>query len=551
MCVPAWDSDAVFSALLGGPGAYAIEPVGRYVWGGHYEPDSLIWRSRWSTETGIVECREALAFPGDPRLAVVLRRVIAVDGDAEVEVRFDARAGFGQHQLVDLRNENGIWTARTGPIHLRYVGAAQAQRTRGGGLAFRLQVPAGQHHDFVLELAEGRLPSRPVVPSTAWESTERAWRECVPTLDESLAAGDAQRAYAVLRGLTSASGGMAASATASLPERADEGRDYDYRYAWIRDQCLTGQAIAAAGPYPLLDDAVRFVSGRILDDGPQLAPAYTVAGGPIPGQRSLGLPGYPGGRDLVGNRARAQFQLDAFGESLLLLAAAARHERLDKDGWRAAGIAAGAVADRWREHEAGIWELDPQYWTESRLICVAGLRAISRAGHSSSETESWESLAKTILADTSRRCTHRSGRWQRTPTDERPDAALLLPIIHSTSPGDSDPHTQPTIHAIRDELGVDNFMYRFRHSAGRLGEDEGAFLLCGFLMALTEHRFGDEASALRWFERNRAACGSPGLFAEEYDVIQRQLRGNLPQAFVHALLLEASVRLAGPGGHRE
>lgn len=65
-------------------------------------------------------------------------------------------------------------------------------------------------------------------------------------------------------------------------------------------------------------------------------------------------------------------------------------------------------------------------------------------------------------------------------------------------------------------------------------------------MALATHQLGQEVEAARWFERNRAACGPPGLFSEEYDVEQRQLRGNLPQAFLHALLLESSRRLAQP-----
>ena len=71
-------------------------------------------------------------------------------------------------------------------------------------------------------------------------------------------------------------------------------------------------------------------------------------------------------------------------------------------------------------------------------------------------------------------------------------------------------------------------------------------MLCGFLMALAAHQQGDTLAAMRWFERNRAACGPPGLFSEEYDVTQRQLRGNLPQAFTHALMLEAASRLASP-----
>jgi GH15 family glucan-1,4-alpha-glucosidase len=63
---------------------------------------------------------------------------------------------------------------------------------------------------------------------------------------------------------------------------------------------------------------------------------------------------------------------------------------------------------------------------------------------------------------------------------------------------------------------------------------------------MAAHQQGDTVGAVRYFERNRAACGPPGLFSEEYDVRQRQLRGNLPQAFVHALMLESSLRLAAP-----
>jgi GH15 family glucan-1,4-alpha-glucosidase len=91
-------------------------------------------------------------------------------------------------------------------------------------------------------------------------------------------------------------------------------------------------------------------------------------------------------------------------------------------------------------------------------------------------------------------------------------------------------------------------VYRFRPDQRPLGEAEGAFLLCGFMMALADHQQGNHLAAVRWFERNRTACGPPGLFTEEFDVGQRQLRGNLPQAFVHALLLETAHRLAGHCG---
>ena len=94
MCFPRWDSDAIFSALLGGPGAYAITPEDRCVWGGYYDPGSLIWNSRWITGDAIIECREALALPSRPDRAVILRRVIARHGRARVHVTLDPRAAL-------------------------------------------------------------------------------------------------------------------------------------------------------------------------------------------------------------------------------------------------------------------------------------------------------------------------------------------------------------------------------------------------------------------------------------------------------------------------
>ena len=548
MCVPRWDSDAIFSSLIGGHGSYAITPRGRFVWGGHYEDGTLIWHSRWVTETGIIECREALAFPAEPGRAVVLRRVVAVDGDAHVRVVLDPRAGFGHHGLRSLTREDGIWTGRTGSLRVRWLGADDARPSAGSGapaLTMDLMLKAGEHHDFVLELSEGPLPEELIVPDAAWEATASAWRAAVPELSETITPRDSRHAYAVLRGLTSTGGGMVAAATMSLPERAKQGRNYDYRYVWIRDQCFTGEAVAAAGPYPLLDDAVRFVSERLLEDGPNLKPAYTTLGGPVPGQRMLKLPGYPGGSDIAGNHVNVQFQLDALGESLLLFSAAARHGHLDADGWRAAEAAVDAIAVRWQDAEAGIWELDDRNWTESRLICVAGLRAISKQGAPRGRIGDWLALAEGILAETAATSTHSSGRWQRAPDDERNDSALLLPPIRG-GVAEDDPRTLATLHNLEEELGVDSYLYRFRQDAGPLEDAEGAFLLCGFTMALALHQQGREVEATRWFERNRAACGPPGLYSEEFDVTQRQLRGNLPQAFVHALMLECSARLAKP-----
>jgi hypothetical protein len=550
LCAPRWDCDAVFSTLIGGEGVYAVTPAHTFVWGGYYEEGTLIWRSRWITVSGLTECRDALAFPGDRDRIVLLRRIIARDCPAEVEVVLDLRAGFGKHGLRSVkRDDHGAWTGRAGDLHVRWSGEVSGARVRRAGgasvLAMNLTVPAGQSRDLLLEVSADPLRDVPGEPDELWRATEDRWAEAVPPLDDVVAPRDARQAQVVLRGLTSSGGGMVAAATTSLPERAEQGRNYDYRYAWIRDQVYAGRAAAAAGAFSLLDDAVAFISARLHEDGPKLVPAYTADGGRVPDQRDLDLPGYPGGYDLVGNWVNKQFQLDALGESLLLLAAAGSRDRLDSGSTKAAEIAADAIARRWQEPDAGIWEIDNQAWTHSRLICAAGLRRAARHCTTEPQASEWSALADSIVADTAEHAMHPTGRWQRSPGDPGLDAALLMPAIRGAVPAD-DPRAAETLRAYLAELTQDGYAYRFRHDERPLGEAEGAFLLCGFVVTLALHQQGQEVEAARWFERNRAACGSPGLYAEEYDVAERQLRGNLPQGFVHAMVLECAARLAAP-----
>jgi GH15 family glucan-1,4-alpha-glucosidase len=542
-CFPQWHSDACFASLIGGRGLYSITPTQRFVWGGYYEL-GLIWHSRWITNDGIVECQEALALPATTRRAVILRRIVAVQGPAQVQVVLDLRAQYGAQAAKRLRHsDDGTWRAELPGAHMTLTGAACAAPRSAGHrerfLAMELSLSEGETHDLVLVL-DTDVDGDPAPDADgAWTATRAAWAERLPELPDVRAQRDARHAYAVMQGLTSGAGGMVAAATMSLPERAGEGRNYDYRYVWIRDQCFAGQAVAAAGPEPLMDAAVGLVTARLLDDGPALRPAYTVTGETVPDESTLDLPGYPGGADKVGNWVNRQYQLDAFGEALLLLASAADHDHLNAEHWRAADVAVRAIQERWQEPDAGVWELEPDAWTHSRLICAAGLRRIA-AHQPSDRSAPWLSLADAIVADTADHALHRSGRWQRSPTDERVDAALLLAGLRGAVPAD-DPRTIATLEAVGRDLVQDGFCYRFRADDRPLGDSEGAFLMCGFVMSLALAQQGDPVLASAWFDRNRTACGAPGLLTEEYDVLQRQLRGNLPQAFVHALLLECAA----------
>lgn len=544
MCFPSWESEAVFSGLLGGRGGYVVRPDDEWqVWGGYYEKRSLIWRSRWVTRNSVVECREALARPAGRNRAVLLRQMRAIQGPARIHAHLDVHAEFGARRMTGVRLDGDVWTARSGPVRLRWHGAEGAAES-DGGLSVEFKLMEGQLHDFVLELTTGPPEDQLLDARELWAATVADWHESVPSCEDTLAPRDAQLAYAVLTGLTSASGGMVAAATTSLPEHMGDIRNYDYRYAWIRDQCYAALAVAEhGGRLALLDSGVGFVTDRLLDDRDQLRPAYTAAGAPVPGPQARDdLPGYPGSNVMVGNRAANQFQLDVFGEALQLFAAAAAADRLPKEAERAVRIAVDAIGRHHARPDAGVWETEPRMWTHSKLACVAGLRSAAATMASPAETGEWLALAESLLADTTRTSISPAGHWQRAPDDERIDASLLIPPVRGALPPD-DPRTAATLRAVQEQLVDDGFVYRYQVDQRPLGHAEGAFMLCGFLLALAEHHQGQYIRASSRFERIRSGCSTTGLFTEEYDIRQRQLRGNLPQAFVHALLLETATRL--------
>ncbi|WP_458688789.1 glycoside hydrolase family 15 protein [Nocardia tengchongensis] len=268
-------------------------------------------------------------------------------------------------------------------------------------------------------------------------------------------------------------------------------------------------------------------------------PAYTLRGEAVPRERDVDLPGCPGGTAVVGNRVRDQFQLDIFGEALLVFAAAARHDRLPAEYRPAIGMAVEAIATHRDRRDAGIWEIDDEHWAHSGLICAAGLPAVAALPGAGADSGYCTAVADALVSRVATTSVHSTGRWQRSPQHPEVDAALLLPIIRGALPR-GDPRDRATVSAIARELSSEYYVYRYRDAERPLGGNEGAFLLCGFAMAIATADLELPVVAARYFERNRAACGTPGLFAEEFDVEQRQLRGNLPQAFVHALLLEAS-----------
>lgn len=504
LCVPRWHDEPVFSSLTGGQGQYIITPTDTWrVWGGAYEPGSLIWQGKWVTQNAVIECENLLAYPATVDVVVISRRIRAISGVAKVSVYLHPASGFTGNTLCQAQlDDDGIWHGQVDDLYLRWQGAEHAVQADDGGLQFEVELAEGQEQLLTLELSRKPLPKQPVTPEEVPASTRWSWQRTVANIPRPDKSDDIRQSYAVLTGMTSQDHGMVAAATTSLPEREHAHRDYDYRYSWIRDQCYVGQAVAKLGPNPLLDAALRFITDRILEDGEELKPAYRVDGGAVPQQ----------------------------------------HDILDASCWQAVRLCRDIIENHWQQPDAGIWELHDAYWTHSRLSCVAGLRSITMQ-MDSGEAASFEALADTIMAEISTSCVREDGAWAQRSDAYGPDAALLLPLVRGAT-GMDDPRASATLRAIRNELNKDGHIYRFQHGAKPLGQAEGSFTACGFMMALAMAKHDELLPALHFYERARLSSTSSGLFTEEFDVASHQLRGNLPQAFVHALFIEAAMQLA-------
>ena len=339
-------------------------------------------------------------------------------------------------------------------LHVRWHGAPEGLPRRGRAGALTLDVPEGEHHDLVLEISDVPLPRAPVDAEQAWAATEEAWSRAAPPLSDSLAPGDVAHSWAVLRGLTSRADGMVAAATMALPEQAERGAT-----TTTATRGSGTSATPARRPrWPALTScstAFRFVSSRLLADGPHLKPAYTVQGGGCRTRR-LDLPGYPGGtvRWQPGQRA-VPARLARRG------AAPARHRGPARPHRRRAQRRAARRTSRHRAlagADAGIWELGTAVDALAAHV-RAGLRATPRRGPGTRRRTG--PTSRTDPRD-QRELPAPVGPLAAAADDERVDASLLVPAVRGAV-------ARPTTRAPRTvrrrarRARRDGYVYRFRH----------------------------------------------------------------------------------------
>lgn len=570
LCLPRFDSASCFSALLADEGRsrWLIGPDGEYAVSRRYLPGTNVLETTFTTSTGEVRLTDLM--PAGDRRADLVRRLTGVRGTVllrhELVIRFDyGRVRPWVHRAET--DEGEVIVAVAGPDKLVLAGPRMPRAT-GSSHQDRFTVAAGESLDFTLTwVPSHREVPAPVEVDSALKNTverHRAWLADSPGTGPFAAAVD--RSMLTLLALTHEdTGGIVAAPTTSLPEDPGGVRNWDYRYSWLRDAALTVEAMISTGvpgearperALPWRDWLLRAIAG----DPEDLQIMYTVDGSRHLPEIELGhLEGYAGSRPVrIGNGAVGQRQGDVVGEVLTALGAARDLGLAEsRDSWSLQRSLTNGLIDTWHLPDHGIWEIRGplRNFTHSRVMMWAAfdrmIGGVERHGLGG-PVELWREIRDEIRADIETNYFDPArGTFTQYDGTAEVDAALLLMPVVGFLPGD-DPRVLGTIAAIETDLLRDGLLLRYRTETDvdGLPGDEHPFLACSFWLVSAYALAGRHDDALRLMTELVALGNDVGLFSEEYDVGNRRMVGNFPQAFTHLTLIQAARTLEWVGTSR-
>lgn len=534
-----------------------------------YREDSMVLETTYRTSSGTVRVVDCLAIeevPTGDRAAVpdvLLRLVSGIDGRVDMRMVFKPRFDYG-NITPWIRSVDGVIEAVGGPDALDlHAGVDVSIDTDSHEAVAEWSVESGEEFSFVaVHHWSHAHPGRDGVAGRCQdliERTDRHWREWAAICSyDGRWKTLVRRSLLTLKALTySPTGGIAAAATTSLPERLGGERNWDYRFCWLRDATFMLETLLEHG-YRSEAKAWRdWLLRAVAGEPDQLQIMYGLRGERRIDELELDwLSGYEESRPVrVGNGAAKQFQLDVYGEVLDSFHSA-RRAGVDggEKGWELQRQLVDFVCEKWREPDEGIWEVrsGPEHFVHSKVMAWAavdrGISAVERFGLEG-PLERWQHTRAAIRAEIMEKGVHAErGCFTRTYDDASMDAALLtLPLVGFIDA--KDPTMRRTIETVREELMDDGLLLRYRTDevSDGLPAGEGHFLLCSFWLVDCLVLLGQRHEAEALFKKLIALRNDVGLLSEQYDPHEKRLLGNFPQVFSHVALVTSAMALETDG----
>jgi GH15 family glucan-1,4-alpha-glucosidase len=545
-CAPHMDSKPLFNRLHDADGGrFSISPVKPFRIERSYRKNSNVLETVFITESGSARVTESLNSGVAGRLpwCELARRIEGLAGSVEFEIVLAPICARGELRRVD--HPNGT---------IRYIGDLTTTFCHGDGVhlvedtnektVVRCTARRGERSCFALLVADQAPLAIPALSDIdkRIDLSDAEWRRWAEQLTyEGPYCDDLIRCALSLNFLLFArTGAIAAAATSGLPERIGGDKNYDYRYAWIRDAAYTIKALLRAGALEEPIAAFGWLVRTLNHDGPDLGIVYTLQGEPVPGEEIVDVPGYRGSRPVrTGNRARGQVQLSCYGDILETAALFAHYGHvLDPAASGLLTRLADRCAERWREKDSSIWELEEeQHYTFSKIGCWLALRqaaSLASNGHINGDGERWQRESDLIREWIDQNCwSEKKQAYTMYAGSEDLDAALLLTTRFGF---EHDQRLLKTRSAIERELAVGALVYRYSRAKG----EEGAFVACSCWLVEAYAFLGDVKQAKELLEALLGPLGNNfGILNEQIDPVTGMALGNFPQGLSHLALLHA------------
>ena len=550
--VPDLDSAPTFARLLDADNGGCIElrPQEDGEVARQYVPGSNILQTTWTTASGVVRVTDSLNVGSTGRLPwnELARTVEGLEGRVPMAWRVAPGTVFNTASpWVDTTVQEPV--LRTDQVSVGVRGedvgdlGVEDQQITGS-----FTTAPGSQHLLAVVATHGeplRLPAPRDIRKNV-EMTRDHWRRWIDLLDyDGPYRADVERSALTLKMLSHGpSGSVAAAATTSLPENREGTKNYDYRFAWIRDATYTLHSLLRLGEQEDVHAQVSWLLRLARAQAPELH-VLNRLNGEIPGtgMTVYDAPGWRGIAPVVGgNGAADQLQLGVYGDifDVVYLYVGGGNVLDTATGRMLAGLA-DTICDLWRRPDAGMWELpEHRHYTSSKMGCWHGLDCavrLAEAGHIPGSPDRWRAERERIREwIETRGWNEERGAYVWHPGTDELDASVLL---HAMSGFDTGPRMSSTIDALRAELSRGPLVYRY----SGMDAEEGAFVACSFWAVAALATVGRPEEAVELMEQVLPLANDLGLFTEMIDPEDDSFLGNLPQALSHLELLVAAQAL--------